>query len=233
MRKMKKKMAVVIALMTVLCMTLTGCGAEMIPADQTVGALFELSAKENLTPMKDLLGFASEEDVLGVFFEEGADTELVDEFKSELEAAGVEMSDEDVQSFADSINAMISKITYTTEITSEEKDMVTVSLKVNGFSMDDMNQLLIDASEKMVDSLTEEDQLAIANGDADLFNAYMTQFMKDFMNGIATLEPSADTTEITVNCEKIALDVSGKEKVVWLPSDLQNFSDQVAAALFQ
>lgn len=58
MKKLKKLLAVV-ATMAVVCMTLTGCGEKLPPADQTISSLFELAAKNNAAPMKDLLGFAS------------------------------------------------------------------------------------------------------------------------------------------------------------------------------
>jgi len=175
--------------MTMLCMTLAGCGEQLAPADQTVSALFELAAKSNAAPMKDLLGFASEEDVRSAFFEEGADTELIDDLRAELTAAGIEMSDEDIQEFTDSMLAMLAKITYTAEIASEDKETTVVTLKVNGYSSDAMTDIMMDAANAMVESLTEEDQLAIANGDTDVFNAYMQQYLKDFMNGLSALEP--------------------------------------------
>lgn len=233
MRGMKKKLLAVIAAMTMLCMTLTGCGEQLAPADQTVGALFELAAKSNAAPMQDLLGFASEDDVRSAFFEEGADTELVDDLRAELTAAGIEMSDEDVQEFTDSMMAMLAKITYTAEIASEDKETTVVTLKVNGYSADAMTDIMMNAADNMVASLTEEDQLAIANGDTEVFNAYMQQYLKDFMDGLLALEPNADPVEISVTCEKLIVEVSGKEKIAWLPSDMDGFSNDIEAAMFQ
>ncbi len=232
MKKVKKLLAIV-ATMAVVCMTLTGCGEKLTPADQTISALFELAAKNNATPMKDLLGFASEEDVRSAFFEEGADVELVDELKGELESAGVELSDEEVQELTDSLETMLNKITYTAEITSEEKDAVVVTLKVNGFSYDEMSQIIMDAANSMVENITEEDQIAIQNGDMEVFNKYMQQYVKDFVAGLAAMEPTADPVEFTVNCEKLSVDVSGKEKVAWLPSDMDGFSTDVENAMFK
>ena len=62
MRNMKRNFAVLAATVMAVCsIALTGCQQKLEPADQVVGALYELSVKENATPMKDLLGFASEE----------------------------------------------------------------------------------------------------------------------------------------------------------------------------
>lgn len=232
MKKLKKLLAVV-ATMAVVCMTLTGCGEKLPPADQTISSLFELAAKNNAAPMKDLLGFASEEEVRSAFFEEGADVELVDELKSELESAGVELSEEDVQDLTDSLETMLNKITYTAEITSQEKDTTVVTLKVNGFSYEEMTNIIMDAANIMMESITEEDQIAIQNGDMEVFNNYMQQYVKDFVAGLAALEPTADPVEFTVNCEKLSVEVNGKDKVAWLPSDMDGFSVDVENAMFQ
>ena len=232
MKKLKKLLAVV-ATMAVVCMTLTGCGEKLPPADQTISSLFELAAKNNAAPMKDLLGFASEEEVRSAFFEEGADVELVDELKSELESAGVELSEEDVQDLTDSLETMLNKITYTAEITSQEKDTTVVTLKVNGFSYEEMTNIIMDAANIMMESITEEDQIAIQNGDMEVFNNYMQQYVKDFVAGLAALEPTAAPVEFTVNCEKLSVEVNGKDKVAWLPSDMDGFSVDVENAMFQ
>ncbi len=233
MKKMKTKILAVIATMAVLCMTLTGCGEKLVPADQTVGALFELAAKDDASKMKDLLGFASEEDVRSAFFEEGADTAMVDEIKSELTSAGIEMTDEEIQKLSDSMTTMLNKITYTAEITSEEKDSVVVTLKVTGFSTDAMTTIMTDAANTMTEKLTasEEDQLAIANGDMDVFNKYMQDYINDFMTGLAGMELDPEPVEITVTCEKLSVEVSGKSKVAWLPTDMDGFGSDIEAAM--
>ncbi|MDE5908896.1 MAG: hypothetical protein K2H52_09200 [Lachnospiraceae bacterium] len=233
MKKMTKKVLAVVATMAIMCMTLTGCGSKMAPADQTVSALFELAAKSNAAPMKDLLGFASEEDVRSAFFEEGANTELVDELSSQLTSAGVNLSDEELQEITDSMMAVLDKINYTTEITSESSDQVTVSLKIYGYSLDDMNQVMIDASTTMMNSITEEDQLAVAGGDTEVLTKYMQQYISDFLAGLSAMELKTEPVDVTVVCEKLAVDVSGKETVAWLPSDMNTFSSQIDAAMFQ
>ena len=233
MKKMTKKVLAVVATMAIMCMMLTGCGSKMAPADQTVSALFELAAKSNAAPMKDLLGFASEEDVRSAFFEEGANTELVDELSSQLTSAGVNLSDEELQEITDSMMAVLDKINYTTEITSESSDQVTVSLKIYGYSLDDMNQVMIDASTTMMNSITEEDQLAVAGGDTEVLTKYMQQYISDFLAGLSAMELKTEPVDVTVVCEKLAVDVSGKETVAWLPSDMNTFSSQIDAAMFQ
>lgn len=233
MKKMKNKVLAVIATMAVLCMTLTGCGEKLVSADQTVGALFELAAKGNAAPMQDLLGFESEADVRSAFFEDGAETELVDGLKNQFTSAGLELSDEELQELTDSILAVLDKITYTAEITSEDKDTTVVTLKVNGYSSDALDQVVLDATNTFIESITEEDQIAIADGDEELLTSYLKQYLDNIMSGFTAMEPNAEAVEITVTCEKLSVDVSGKEKTAWLPSDMDSFSYDVAAAMFQ
>ena len=64
MKNMRTKLAVLLAAVMMVCsIALTGCQSKLVPADQVVGALYELTVKENAVPVKDLLGFASEDDV--------------------------------------------------------------------------------------------------------------------------------------------------------------------------
>ena len=39
--------------------------------------------------------------------------------------------------------------------------------------------------------------------------------------------------ELTVNCEKLAVEAGGKQKVAWLPADMNQFASQVETALYQ
>ena len=173
MRRLRKKILTAIAALSVACMALAGCGsAELAPANQTVGAIFELTAKSNMTPMKDLLGFASEDDVRSTFLAEGSDSDdLVSQFQAQFTAEGVTMSDESVKEFADVLEEILARLTYTTEIISEDKETVVVSLKVNSYSAADMEQVTLDALTAMQERLTEEDQMAIMNGDNDILTS--------------------------------------------------------------
>lgn len=111
MRNMRKSFAVLAAtVMTVCSIALTGCQQKLAPADQVVGALYDLSIKDNAAPMKDLLGFASEEDVRSTLMEESANADLVSMFKEQFEAAGVEFSDEEIQEMTDMLQGMVDKL---------------------------------------------------------------------------------------------------------------------------
>ena len=81
--------------------------------------------------------------------------------------------------------------------------------------------------------LTEEQQMAIAGGDTDALREFVVSFMTEYMKNVAALEPTTETTDITVECEKLKLDVSGKEKVAWLPSNVDKFAQDVENAVFR
>lgn len=234
MRRLRKKILTAIAALSVACMALAGCGsAELAPANQTVGAIFELTAKSNMTPMKDLLGFASEDDVRSTFLAEGSDSDdLVSQFQAQFTAEGVTMSDESVKEFADVLEEILARLTYTTEIISEDKETVVVSLKVNSYSAADMEQVTLDALTAMQERLTEEDQMAIMNGDNDILTSYMEGYFSDLVSGLSAMEISSEPVAIEVSCEKMLVDVSGKEKTAWMPNDLGGFYEDIEASIF-
>ena len=233
MKKMKNRVLAVIAIMAIMCMTLTGCGSKIAPADETVNALFELAAKSNASPMKDLLGFASEEDVRSTFFEEDADMELVEKLSNEFTSAGIDLSDEEIQKITDSMMAVIDKINCTAEITSESNDETVVTLTIYGYSKDNMSQIVSDAQTKMFESITEEDQMSIAGGDKEVLVKYVSQYINDFIAGISAMELNSEPVVVTVNCKKLAVDVNGKETVAWLPSNMNSFSYDIVDAIYQ
>ena len=51
MKNMRTKLAVLLAAVMMVCsIALTGCQSKLVPADQVVGALYELTVKENAVP---------------------------------------------------------------------------------------------------------------------------------------------------------------------------------------
>lgn len=228
-----KKLVAIVAMTAVLAMSVLGCGQKLAPADQTIGALFELSAKNNAAPMKELLGFDSEQEVRTAFFEEGEDMSMAEMIEEALSDAGMEISDEDMADFTNTMTNMINKISYTAEITSESSDSVEVTLHVKGFKMDDMIDVMMDAATTMQESMTEEDILAIQGGDMDVYNKYIEQYLKDFISGLGELSVNPDSVDIVVVCEKLAVETESGNKVAWLPSDMDDFSNDVQDAIMQ
>lgn len=241
MKRTGMKLAALVTAMVMMCMAFTGCGQKLAPADQTVSALLDLAIDGKTEPMMTLLGFENAEDVYDAFFEDGAaavqDTELIDELKAEFESMGLEITEEEIQEFSDAMTALIEKITYTAEITSEDKDAVVVTVKINGISEEELEQIMVDAatvmSDNLSENLTEEDALAIMEGDMSVVTPYMQQYLKDIITGISTIEPVAEPYEFDVTCEKLAVEVGEKEKVAWLPSDMNDFENEVETAIYQ
>ena len=241
MKSTKKKLMAVMTAVAVMGMSLVGCGAKLTPADQNISALYELSAKNNPAPMMELLGYETEEDVYNAFFEDGVaaseDTEIIEELKYEFESMGLEISEEELGEFSDAMSALFDKVTYTTEITSEEKDTIIVTVKVNGISEAELEQVMIDAatvmSENLEANLTEDDAYAIMAGDMSSVTPYMQQYLKDIIEGVKTLELVTDPYEFEVECQKLAVEVGDKEKVAWLPADMNDFEDEVERSLYQ
>ena len=150
-----------------------------------MGALYELSVKENATPMKDLLGFASEEDVKTTLMEDSAETDLVSMFKSEFEAAGIEFSDEEVAEMSNALQGLIDKLDYSAEITDQSKDETTVLLKVKSYSMDDMQNIMVDVMTDMQNNIDEETAAAIMTGDEDALQKLMQDAVSSIWERLA------------------------------------------------
>ena len=241
MKKTGMKLVAVVTAMVMMCMALTGCGQKLAPADQTVSALLDLIIADKTEPMMTLLGYESEEDVYNAFFEDGVaavqDTEIVDELKSGFDSMGLEMTEEELQEFSDAMASLVEKVTYSAEIKSEDSDSVVVTVKINGISEDELEQIIMDAATVMSDSLTEnlteDDALAIMNGDMSVVTPYMQQYVKDIIAGVTAMEPVAEPYEFDVTCEKLAVEVGDKEKIAWFPADMNDFEAEVEAALYQ
>lgn len=231
-KKMTGKWLAVLAVVTALCLSLTGCGKKMAPADQTIGALFELAVKSNTAPMKDLLGFDTDEDVFNAFFEEGSDVALADSLSNAFARADTGMPAESMQELTNAFVNVFNKVSYTAEITSEDKDTTIVTLKVYGIPYDDLNQLSSDAYNKMLSSLTGDDMIAINDGNTEILSSYLAQYARDLIDGLVSIEPTSEAHAITVTCKKLIIQVNDKETVAWLPSDMDGFINEIASAIY-
>lgn len=233
MKNMKKKLAVIAAAVVMTCgLVLTGCQQKLVPADQVVGAMYDLVVKDNAVPMKDLLGFASEDDVRTSLMEDG-DTKLVDMFKDEFASYGMEFDETELQEMSDTMEGLLGKLSYTAEITEESKDSTTVVLKVTGYSSSDLEAIMMDLMTEMQTNMDEETMAALASGDEEATMKVMQDVIKQYVVKAGEMEPSAETTDITVKCEKMKVDVSGKEKVSWMPVDMDKFSTDLDNSTFR
>ena len=206
MRNVRTKLAVLLAAVMMICsVALTGCQSKLVPADQVVGAMYELTVKENATPMKDLLG----------------------------SGMGIEFTDEEVAEMSDTMSKLLNKLSYTAEIQEEGKDETTVLLKVTGYSSDDMNQIMTGLMTEIQTNMDEETLTALMTGDEEATMALMQDVIKQVIAKFGEMEPTTETTDVTVKCEKMKVEVSGKEKVSWMPSDMDKFVDDLENASFK
>lgn len=232
MRNMRKRFAVIAAAVVMTCsVALTGCQQKLVPADQVVGSMYDLVVKDNAVPMKDLLGFASEDDVKKSLMED-ADSKLSDMFKDEFASYGMEFSEEELQEMSDTMQGLLNKLSYTAEITEESKDSVTVVLKVTGYSSADLEQIMMDLMTEMQTNMDEETMMALQSGDEEATMKVMQDVIKQYVVKAGEMEPSTETTDVTVKCEKMKVDVSGKEKVSWMPVDMDKFSTDLDNSTF-
>lgn len=203
------------------------------PAEQVVAALAELYIKDNAVPMQELLGFTSKEDVYQAFYEMGGNMELANQLRMELVDLDVFFSDEEIEELSGDFLEFLSKVEYAAELTYESEDEMVVTLKVYGFSFAQMNQLMEDATDRMYDSITDEDLRALAGGDTDVLSVYVWQFLMDVFEGLSELEIQTEPVEVYISCEKLSIQIDGREKSVWLPSDMEDFSYDLENAVYQ
>ena len=237
MKRMKRKaIAIAAGLLAVCSVALTGCQSKLAPADQSVGALYELFVKSNAAPMKDLMGFASEDDVKTALIEGSAEEDIVSELKATFTSAGIEVSDEEAQEMTAIFQGLFDKLDYTTEITDESKDEVTVLLKVKSYSMTDMQNIMVEIVNDKQAGMDQETMMKVLSGDEEAvqqYEAMMQEVMKEYIMKLGDLEPMDEMSELTIKCQRVKIEVSGKEKLAWMPQDLNTFSESVSNAVFK
>ena len=74
---------------------------------------------------------------------------------------------------------------------------------------------------------------AVMSGDEEAAQKLMQDVIKQFVAKVGEMEPSAETTDVTVKCEKMKVEVSGKEKVSWMPVDMDKFASDLEGAIFK
>ena len=134
---------------------------------------------------------------------------------------------------SDTIMKLVQKLTYTAAISEQSKDETTVVLTVKSFSNADIQQTMTDLQTEYLENMDEETQAALMSGDEDAIMEFTRQIMKDYVSRLGELEPNGGESEITVKCEKMKVDVSGKEKVSWMPVDMDKFTEDVDNSTFK
>ncbi|MFQ9702467.1 MAG: hypothetical protein ACLR0U_09695 [Enterocloster clostridioformis] len=94
--------------------------------------------------------------------------------------------------------------------------------------------IMVDVMTDMQNNIDEETAAAIMTGDEeDALQKLMQDAVKQYMGKIGGMVPAEEMTELTIKCQRVKVDVSGKEKVAWMPQDLSKFSDEVNNATFK
>lgn len=230
MRMKRKAVSVVAGLLAMCTVAMTGCQAKHQPADQIVSALYEMGVKDNPAPITELLGFESEDAARESLMSTGTAT-MMDQFVEQL--GGVEFDEQELQEMEASMKTMMDKLVCTAEITENGVKEKTVVLKVKSFSAADMGQLMADIQNELSANMDQETAMAIASGDMEVTNKVNREVIKNFIARLSELEPKEEETEITVKCEKLRVNVNGKDKVAWMPSDMTKFSTDAEASIFK
>lgn len=232
MKNMKRKLALVIAAVMMFSLILTGCQSKLVPADQTVNAMFELAVKENAAPMKDLLGFASEDDVRSSLLSKDY-VGIAETVSKEFSSSGVNLTEDEAKEMTDTLKGLVNKLTCTTQIQSQSKDETTVLVKVTGFSSSDMSKIQSEVLTDVQNNMDQETAKAIMSGDQEATQKVMKDVLSQVMKKLGDMQPSTETTDVTVKCEKKKVDVSGKNKIAWLPADTNQFVSDLDDATFK
>lgn len=231
--KLRKVLAAaVVTAVTACSLLLTGCQQKLVPADQVATALYSLAVKDDAVPMKDLLGFASEDDVRKSLIKGGESTDFVDGFKQEFVNAGIDFTDEEIKDMTDQLMGLITKLNCTAEITSQSSKEVTVVLKAKGYAMANVEKIATGLQGKALTELDEETQALLATGDEEASMKFMQQFMKDYVAAVSAMEPTEDN-DITIKMEKMQVDVSGKTKLCWMPVDMTKMESDLDKAMMK
>lgn len=232
MKSMKKKLAVLLAAIMMISVILTGCQSKPAPADQTVKALFDLVVQDNAAPMKDLLGFASEDDVRSSLLPSDY-VGIADMVSQQFENSGVKFTDDEVKAMTDTLKGLMNKLTCTASIQSQSKDETTVLLKVTDYSSSDMDKIQEDILADVQKNMDQETAKKLMTGDQEATQKLMQDVMDQVIKKMADMQPSTETTDVTVKCEKLKVSVNGKDKVEWMPADMDKFESDLDAAMFK
>ena len=85
--------------------------------------------------------------------------------------------------------------------------------------MTDMQNIMVDVMTDMQNNIDEDTAAAIMAGDEDALQKLMQDAVKQYMAKIGEMEPAEEMTELTIKCQRVKVDVSGKEKIAWMPQN--------------
>lgn len=202
---------------------LTGCGAEK-PAqpDQVAVGMYELFIKDDVSKMCELFGYASEEDARVDLIGEAGElrASILEGLVVEMKSLGLEMTEEELEPVLDATMAMLEKLKFTAVVAEidEKAKTATVTATIDCYDP----QMVAEMSEGIMGELIETFDPTILTTEAG-FMEFMKAYLAEYAAAMHTIEPSGDTREFEVSFELVKVEIDGKNKNVWMPTDANQF----------
>ena len=220
---MKKKAFSLALAVLMLFSVMTGCQKKEAPvaADAVAEALFQMILKNDASSAVELFGYASEEDARKDMGLDGSIyDELADELVTQFTASGMTVSTEQMQEFVDAFMKMFSEVNLTAKVkeADEKAGTAVITCTVNTFDPEALTQA-------MTDAMTNLDPSILQGGD---MNAAMGAVLQAASGAISEIKPTDKTADFDVDFELTEMDVNGKTKKVWVPTDANKFGELIS-----
>ena len=209
--KLTRRIPALLLAMVMLCsLTLTGCKKEApVGGDQVAVALYELILKDDASKAVELFGYADEAAARKDMGLDGSIyDELADELVTQFTASGMTVSTEQMQEFVDAFMKMFSEVNLTAKVkeADEKAGTAVITCTVNTFDPEALTQAMTDAMTNLDPSIL----LQAASG------------------AISEIKPTDKTADFDVDFELTEMDVNGKTKKVWVPTDANKFGELIS-----
>ncbi len=146
---------------------------------------------------------------------------LYSQLKQNLEAVGgnVELEEEQLQRIVAAMMEVRKKVPYEVELIGDEKERKTLQITLGTIDSEEVDHAAAELAQEAIEDRMEE----LSNDQAALTNAYLEEYLNALESSFADLDPSQTTKSFTVDFVK--------DKLIWLPEDLNGFVQQLAATV--
>lgn len=215
--------ALLLAMVMLFSLTLTGCGKkeEIAAPDQVAVALYEMILKDDASSFVELFGYADEAEARADIGLEGSIyDELAEEMTSQFSGQGMTVTNEQMQDFVNGFMKMFSEVKFTavTKESDEKEGKAVVTCTVSTFDPEALTQAMTDAMNNLDPSILQ-------SGDMD---AAMGAILQAVSGTLGDIKPTDKTADFDVDFELADMDVNGKTKKVWMPSDAAKFGELIS-----
>ncbi|NCE64046.1 hypothetical protein D1159_05450 [Pseudoflavonifractor sp. 524-17] len=223
--KQHRRIPALLLVLSLMCtLLLSGCqGAGEKPAqpDAVAQVFYDLIIRQDASSAKELFGYTSEEEAMADLIGDAGDfeKEMVSELSAQFEDMGLELTDEEITNLYNAIISMLDRLSFSAEIKEiSEKDKTAVVIAHIGYYD---SATMTTAMENALNSVMPEDPSSITT-EAQL-NEILHNYLAEMCNVLATLQPASGTKDFEVDFELTKMEINGKEKAVWMPSDPEQF----------